>query len=60
MKPLHESIEVRLHIPKHVDQTLKNLGYDVAVLYRRALLDVIRSQFDTIRSPLCDGRSEDA
>ena len=48
MKLLHESIQVSLSIPRHVDETFKNLGYDVNQLYQRNLLDVLRSQFDAI------------
>lgn len=53
MKPLHESIQVTLNIPKHVDQTLKNLGYDVDSLYQRQLYDTIRAHFDTIDEVPC-------
>jgi hypothetical protein len=68
MKLLHESIQVKLYVPKHVDQTLKNLGYDVTSLYQRSLLDVIRAHFDitviassgiphSIRSPAPNSQS---
>ena len=53
MKLLHESIQVKLFIPKHVDQILKNLGYDVAELYQRQFLDTVRAHFDTIDEVPC-------
>ena len=53
MKPLHESVQVKLYVPKHVDQTLKNLGYDVTKVYQRDFLDTIRALFDTIDEVPC-------
>ena len=48
MKPLHDSIQVSLFVPKAVDQALKTLGYGVDVLYQRLLLDNLRAHFETI------------
>ena len=48
MKLLHESVQVTLNIPHHVDETLRNLGYDAAKLYQRQFLEAVRCHFDTI------------
>ncbi len=58
-KPLHESIQVKLTIPKCVDRVLRNLGYDVAYVYQRDFLDVVRSRLEPIREvPITKGARE--
>ena len=53
MKPLHDSIQVTLYVPKHVDETFKKLGYDVAQMYQRSFYDILRSDFDCIDEVPC-------
>lgn len=47
MKPLHESIEVTLSVPRHVGGIWRSLGWTEAD-YQRCFFDVIRAHFDTV------------